>query len=121
MIFFKEIPENGADVTHLNVVHKPAMITGSKPKDAIFSWSFLKHVWSASWAANDKPGEEYKALMKVHHHMSIFNNISLMKMDVEAHQVNDENKFTKIFSDPSFFWTFCFDLLVRAGLSISGV
>lgn len=84
----KEIPENGADVAHLNVVHKAAIITGSKPKDAVFEWSFLKHVWSASWAANDQPGNEYRALMKVHHHMSVFNKISLMKMDVEAHQVN---------------------------------
>lgn len=94
-ISLKEIPENGADVAHLNVVHKPAIITGSRPKDAIFGWSFFQHVWSASWAANDQAGEEYRALMKVHHHMSIFNKISLMKMDVEAHQVNDEYKITK--------------------------
>lgn len=86
-IFFKEIPENGADVSHLNVVHRPAMMMGGKPKDAVFQWGFLKHVWSASWAANNQPGEEYKALMKVHHHLSIFNKISLMSMDVEAHQV----------------------------------
>lgn len=83
----KEIPENGADVAHLNVVHKPAMLTGGKPNDAVLKWSFLKHVWGASWAANEQSGEEYKALMKVHHHMSIFNKISLMSMDVEAHQV----------------------------------
>jgi len=83
----QEIPENGADVSHLNVVHKPAMMVGGKPNDALFKWSFVKHIWGASWAANDQPGEEYKALMKVHHHISIFNKISLMKMDVEAHQI----------------------------------
>lgn len=67
------------------------MLTGGKPSDAIFQWSFLKHVWSASWAANEQLGEEYKAVMKVHHHMSIFNKISLMSMDVEAHQVNERS------------------------------
>lgn len=75
----------------MNVVHKPAMMTGGKPNEATFQWGFLKHVWNASWAANQQPGEEYKALMKVHHHISIFNKISLMKMDVEAHQVNYKN------------------------------
>lgn len=81
------MPENGADVAHLNVVHKTAVMTGGQPDAAVFQWGFLKHVWSANWAANDRPGEEYKALMKVHHHVSIFNKISLMNMDVEAHQV----------------------------------
>lgn len=82
-------------MSHLNVVHKPALITGGKPKDAVLEWSFLKHVWSASWAANEQPGEEYKALMKVHHHMRIFNKISLMKMDVEAHQVTGTTKIIR--------------------------
>lgn len=81
------MPENGADVSHLNIVHKPAMMMGGNPMEALFQWKFFKHVWSASWAANDNPEEGYKALMKVHHHISIFNKISLMTMDVEAHQV----------------------------------
>ncbi|KAG4068976.1 hypothetical protein HA402_005637 [Bradysia odoriphaga] len=83
----QEIPENGADVAHLNVVHKPAMFTGGKPTDSVFKWSFLKHVWSASWAANEQLGQEHQAVMKVHHHMSVFDKISLMSMDVEAHQI----------------------------------
>lgn len=95
-------------MSHLNVVHKPALITGGRPKDAIFEWSFLKHVWSASWAANEQPGEEYKALMKVHHHMSIFNKISLMKMDVEAHQVNQKSEVSERLSDKSFTFSIHF-------------
>ena len=44
----QEIPENGADVAHLNAVHSPSMITGSDLRFARASWaSFSSHAWTA--------------------------------------------------------------------------
>lgn len=83
----KEIPENAADLAHFNVVHEPALLTGGKPKDSLFKWSFLSHVWSAGWAACEEPGNKYLSVMKLHHDLRLFNKITLVKQDFETHQV----------------------------------
>ena len=90
-IFFdlQEISENGADVAHLNIVHKRAMMCGGKPDESILKWNFFKHVWSASWTPNEDPKVSHRALMSVSHHMSLFNCIPFMKIEVKAHQVNN--------------------------------
>lgn len=44
----QEIPENGADVAHLNAVHGPNMLTGSDIRYSRQPWaSFGIHSWNA--------------------------------------------------------------------------
>jgi len=51
----QEIPENGSDVAHLGVLHVPV---------AMKYLPFIKHQWTASWAAGEAP-EEYTANIKL--------------------------------------------------------
>lgn len=44
----QEIPENGADVAHLNAVHGPSMLTGSDIRFSRAEWAtFTSHAWDA--------------------------------------------------------------------------
>lgn len=87
MYIMQEVPENGADMSHLNVVHKPAMLSGGKPTEAKLTWGFLTHQWSGSWEANSNPELSHRALMTLTHRMCLFNKIPFMEVNVQAHQV----------------------------------
>ncbi|CAG7827980.1 unnamed protein product [Allacma fusca] len=83
----QEMPENGADINHLNVVHVPAMLTGGTPDNSFFSWSAIKHVWSGQWKPSDEKGKKHVAILDISHHIKIFNTLNFMKMDVRAVQI----------------------------------
>jgi cholesterol 7-desaturase len=88
---FQEIPENGADVAHLNVLHSDIVLCGDNPKKAFFSWSFIKHVWDAKWEANvSDPNRKHEALLKVKHHMLLFGWLPFLHIDVDVHQVHNQ-------------------------------
>lgn len=49
----QEIPENGADVAHLNAVHGPNMLTGNDIRYSRQPWaSFGIHSWNAQLSLN---------------------------------------------------------------------
>lgn len=81
----QEIPENGPDVAHLNVVHTSAILTGTNPAESSIEWNFLKHVWSANWSPNEE--RQHEAILKVNHHISIFNKLPFFHIEVDVHQV----------------------------------
>jgi len=57
----QEIPENGSDVAHLNILHSQA------------AWSkLLKHHWTGSWKASTAEGEEHLAHIKVTEWLDFF-------------------------------------------------
>lgn len=73
----QEIPENGADVAHLNAVHGPGMVCSG----------LSRHLWAADWAPNSHDGLTHTATLKLNHQLALFSKLSLFKMDVEANQV----------------------------------
>lgn len=72
----QEIPENGADIWHLDVVHKS------------FFLSFLpfKHNWQGNWYVSEE--QAYIAKMELQHYTTFLGRrLSLLDIKVEAHQV----------------------------------
>lgn len=48
----QDVPENGADVAHLNAVHDANILVGSDLRDSNKKWgSFAKHVWNAVYVS----------------------------------------------------------------------
>ncbi|XP_035705129.1 cholesterol 7-desaturase isoform X2 [Folsomia candida] len=83
----QEIPENGADPAHLNVLHSDLVLCGDNPKESFFSWNFIKHVWKANWTPNtDDPNRRHEAIVKVNHHIMLFGWLPCLKINVDIHQ-----------------------------------
>ncbi|ODM97218.1 Cholesterol desaturase daf-36, partial [Orchesella cincta] len=83
----QEIPENGPDSGHLNVVHSSLVTEGSVPNESWVKWKFLKHVFSATWTPNTENGREHEALMLVNHHLLLFNKIPFVNVSVKVSQI----------------------------------
>ncbi|XP_071448706.1 cholesterol 7-desaturase nvd [Hetaerina americana] len=83
----QEIPENGADVAHLNVVHEPLLTSGGDLRRSGTSKGIAKHVWEASWAASREEGLEHTATMSLRHELRFLNKFLIMGNDVKAHQI----------------------------------
>jgi cholesterol 7-dehydrogenase len=83
----QEIPENGADIAHLNILHSKAMMCGGEPEFSWFQWDFITHAFGASWKPSDKLNEKHIAYLKVQHQMCLFNKFPLLQMNVEVKQV----------------------------------
>ena len=49
--YFKEVPENGSDITHLNHLHTSPVITGADLRYNFLDWCQVvaHHSWSAQW------------------------------------------------------------------------
>lgn len=75
----QEIPENGADVAHLNAVHGPGI--GGRALTAL-----SRHLWNAEWS----PGPQHIATLRLTHQLDLFGKLRLIKMDVCANQVSDD-------------------------------
>lgn len=83
----QELPENGADITHLPQVHGSSLAAGSdirKIKGRI--WDFTEHVWDGSWSANTGP-DSHIGIMKISQGMTFFNKFSINKVDGIARQI----------------------------------
>jgi len=83
----QDIPENGADAAHLNIVHDVAMMAGGEPDFSWTKWDFIKHVWTGKWGVSGKPGEEHIAIANLEHKIFLVNKIPLLFMDVVVKQV----------------------------------
>ncbi|ESO85922.1 hypothetical protein LOTGIDRAFT_130105 [Lottia gigantea] len=84
----EEIPQNGADVVHLEHVHSPLLGAGV---DLRYMWSkfwgFGHHVWNAQWSAESSPNEHI-GVMKLGHSIKCFgDNLSIIDMEVIAKQI----------------------------------
>lgn len=84
----QEIPENGADVAHLNVVHGPSMLSGSDIRHSRAAWaSFGMHTWNATWRPGSPDIDPHIATMELKHSVRLFNKIELGEVDVSVKQV----------------------------------
>ena len=84
------MPENGADVNHLNVVHVPTMFAGPKLTNKWPSyWQIaMKHVWEGRWNACEEKGKKHVAIINVAHHLQLFNiTLPFLVVHVKAVQV----------------------------------
>lgn len=84
----QEIPENGADIGHLNQIHAPSMIWGkffsSWTRTAIMNFLFGAHEWSAEWHADDV--EQHLARIRIVQDFSLFGR-TLISLDISVTQV----------------------------------
>jgi len=82
----EEIPENGADIAHLQCIHKP-FIMGGVDLDKMLQpfWEFGEHVWKGSWEPEE---EKHRASMYVQHSLKLFGfKLSFVDMNVRARQI----------------------------------
>ncbi|XP_075912265.1 cholesterol 7-desaturase nvd-like isoform X1 [Petromyzon marinus] len=84
----QEIPENAADVAHLNHLHSPIILSGS---DLRFSnsprWGFTKHLWDVQWSPEVEPNLHCSRML-LHHRVSVWGHeLPLATIDVVARQV----------------------------------
>jgi len=103
----QEIPENGADVAHLDHLHGPSMLYGSdlhitshygakdttepmkKLKEATdeFRWTpIFKHHWTIRWQPEAAP-DSHMATSQLFHDLRLFNKYPLIFMQVTAKQI----------------------------------
>ncbi|KAJ8300919.1 hypothetical protein KUTeg_022438, partial [Tegillarca granosa] len=89
----EEIPENGADVYHLQQVHGPIMTAGIDLRYMWNQlWSFANHQWTASWEPCPAPDQHIGAL-KLTHSMNIFGKrFSPIDLNVERDVMIWNNK-----------------------------
>ncbi|XP_028170462.1 cholesterol 7-desaturase-like [Ostrinia furnacalis] len=78
----QEIPENGADVAHLNAVHSPSVVTGLAEKYPFLLNIIGSHVWSATW----NKGEGHIADLTLTHDYKIM-KCNLFHIDVTVQQI----------------------------------
>ncbi|KAL4219145.1 hypothetical protein ACF0H5_021727 [Mactra antiquata] len=84
----EEVPENGADVAHLKMVHEPFIAAGV---DLLTMWnkywSWGKHSWQADWSQLPEP-EGHIGSMKVVHDLVLFGiPLPFLKLKVNALQI----------------------------------
>lgn len=102
----QEVPENAADVPHLNFLHGPIILAGNdlrtthKP-----SWygpsGWMQHTWDASWKP-EKIGTEngHMAHLMLRHGISLFGrDIPLLSLTLDAKQIGPSLVYL-VFSSP---------------------
>ncbi|KPM07074.1 Rieske domain-containing protein [Sarcoptes scabiei] len=80
-----EIPENGADVTHLNQIHSSAFYLGSNinlsDRDRWYS-KIIEHSWAADWTPCSAP-KQHTSKLEILHETKFFGmRLFRMKLDV---------------------------------------
>ncbi|XP_019365821.1 PREDICTED: cholesterol 7-desaturase-like [Gavialis gangeticus] len=87
-VHIQEIPENGADLAHLDAVHASAILNGSDLRYVRSKlWDFVKHTWKAEWQPEPEPNN-HCARMLIKHALTVFGkHFSLLDINVTAKQV----------------------------------
>lgn len=82
----QEIPENGADVAHLNAIHSPSLFGGHDLRfyEKLYL-KFMRHLWTAQW--NQCPEESHKGIMNLSFDTRVFNKFSIANMEVRVEQI----------------------------------
>lgn len=84
----QEVPENGADVAHLSILHSPFVLAGSDLIGMKRTWAkFAQHTWQASWSACKTAGNEHIGRMWLHNETLIFGRFKTFIMDVDTNQI----------------------------------
>ncbi|GAB0092316.1 cholesterol 7-desaturase [Sergentomyia squamirostris] len=85
----QDIPENGADVSHLKAIHEAGMFAGSDLRSARLSkWANLGlHAWDAKWQPMTEEGQHHIAVMSLKHSFKLFNKLDIVNVDITARQI----------------------------------
>ncbi|XP_055679272.1 cholesterol 7-desaturase nvd [Lutzomyia longipalpis] len=85
----QDIPENGADVSHLKAIHEAGMFAGSDLRSVRLSkWSSLGlHAWDAKWQPVTEEGLGHMAVMSLKHSFKLFNKLDIVNVDITAKQI----------------------------------
>jgi len=84
----QEIPENGADVNHLDHLHSSPILAGN---DLRFTFSskwlqIMRHAWDANWSLDEEDKHVGKLTLK--HEIKIFGlHLSFLDFHLKAKQV----------------------------------
>lgn len=83
----QDIPENGADVAHLSMLHGDMALGGQYAAQAkTSSWNFLgNHKWKATWKVDEN--QRHSSALDLEHELRLFKRFTIFKMNVKAHQV----------------------------------
>lgn len=84
----QDIPENGADVAHLDAVHGTNLLSGSSvghPKYLVAL--FGSHVWKGEWRHATEKDRKHCAVSELHHSVRFLNKFETFRVSVIADQV----------------------------------
>jgi cholesterol 7-dehydrogenase len=87
-IYFQDLPENGGDLNHLNILHTPFVGSG-KNLNKMFNnfWNFGYHEWNASWAPLEGD-EKHCSVLSVVQTVYLFGyRLPFLDFHVQAKQV----------------------------------
>ncbi|CAB3246521.1 unnamed protein product [Arctia plantaginis] len=82
----QEIPENGADVAHLNAVHSPSLLTSLGEKFPFLYNIIGCHEWSANWSK----GEDHTSYITLTHDYKIL-KYNVLHIDAKITQIGPGN------------------------------
>eukprot|EP00730_Choanoeca_flexa_P003140 TRINITY_DN11302_c0_g1_i9.p3 TRINITY_DN11302_c0_g1~~TRINITY_DN11302_c0_g1_i9.p3 ORF type:complete len:230 (+),score=30.67 TRINITY_DN11302_c0_g1_i9:952-1641(+) len=85
----QEVPENAADVAHLNYLHAPGLLSGTDLRETHDKkYEFLQHEWLASWAAETDDGRRHLSVLTLTHRLKMFGwALPMLDLRVTATQV----------------------------------
>jgi len=83
----QDIPENGADVSHLSILHSDMALGGQYAAQANMSWwNFVGvHKWKAAWKVDEN--QRNVSILDLEHKLEVFRKFVIFKMNVNAKQV----------------------------------
>ncbi|CAG0882321.1 unnamed protein product [Cyprideis torosa] len=94
----QEVPENGADIAHLNILHEPAVFGGADLRSVHGSFfQSMKHRWSADWAALPPP-KEHMTEIAMTHEVQLFGRFVTMSLKISVQQIGPALVYLKVYS-----------------------
>lgn len=84
----QEIPENGSDIGHFNIVHGASLLAGNDLRYSERDWlKFFRHTWSAEWNGPLDTCNSHIAHATAEHKIIFFGTFSLFTTQIEIFQV----------------------------------
>jgi len=82
----QEIPENGADVAHLDYLHSPFIISGTDLRTTHHTFTQMRHKWTPQWQPSSE--EKHIAHLQLHHDSKFFGfSFPILEINVSALQI----------------------------------
>jgi len=82
----QDIPENGADVAHLDAVHSASIILGGEPtqEQEEKTSCLTSHQWDISWREGEEP---HTGVISLHHKKMLMGRFTIFSLGVDALQI----------------------------------
>ncbi len=84
----EEVPENGADLAHLPLIHQPLIVAGVDLRYCYSKiWNFGQHKWIANWEQESGP-DFHIGTLTLQHSLRLFGiKLSMLDIKVAARQI----------------------------------